>query len=399
MHPFIRVSSTDYRLLACLLIITATSCIKVTDRIIPDTNIRYDQGVSFDGPPRATLTAHPDHQGWTVTVTQPLKRHVELVRSQREEHHYYYLNPLTFPAGAFACPSSIWGWFWSGLATILNPQHQLVTQETMLDFTWNSCLMALMIVRTAPETVNVDSVVEHRNEFDARPANDGRVTVSWPGSREALVSYPWDEGRALVRLAHIATALRQDHVPWPEVSQGTVQLSAWHQNVLIQQWPLEITREQLEAATRLEIQVMAPRSRWPRPLVFKIVSTNMPNTLPAPEGAFHRLLVQYGMTIVGSTEQQTFARSEIEQNLEGLVEDNSLTGPGHWKPVTVLLLITANQNSAYWGLTVSCINVRTREVLARLDVVAGPDNIQGALDVGLMRFQNVIAALTSHPTH
>lgn len=81
MHPSLRASTASSRLLACLLIITATSCIKVTDRIIPGTSIRYDQGVSFDGPPRATLNAHPDHQGWTVSLTQPLKRHVAFIKS------------------------------------------------------------------------------------------------------------------------------------------------------------------------------------------------------------------------------------------------------------------------------------------------------------------------------
>lgn len=379
----------------CFLLIVETSCIKVTDRIIPGNSLRYDRNTSLEGPPQATLTAHPDHQGWTVNVTQRLNRHVELVQAQQEERHYYYLNPLVFPAGAFSCPSSVWGWFWTAIATVLKPEDHIDKQHLLRDYTRTSCLMALMIARTNPEMVNVESVIEHRSEPDSRPPVDGRVTVSWTESREVLVSYSLDEGRALVRLAHIAAALRQNHVPWSAVGHEAIQLSAWQQNHLIQQWSLEITDEQLETAARLEIQVIAPQSHWPRPLVFKIVSANMPKTLPTPEGAVHRLLVLHGMAVVGSEEQQALARNELERNLDGLVEDNSLTGPGHWKPVTVLILVTAHQSSAHWGLTVSCVNVRTREVLARLDVAAGPDNAQGALDVALMKLHNVLLSLSS----
>lgn len=397
MHPFIRVSSTDYRLLACLLIITATSCVKVTDRIIPDTSIRYDQGVSFDGPPRATLNAHPDHQGWTVTVTQPLKRHVELVQSQREEHHYYYLNPLALPAGAFACPSSIWGWFWSGLATMLNPQHQLETQQTMLDFTWNSCLMALMIVRTKPEIVDIDSIEEDRNEPDLRPATDGRVTVSWQTSpRDPLLSYPLHEGRALVRLAHIATALR--HQNMSPSGRGTLQLSAWHQDRLVQRWPIEVTANALHAANQEETPVMAPRSQWPQEPIFKIISENVPTIITDPESLFISLLVQHGLTAVASDAQQKVVRQELATNLDGMVEDTSAVGPGHWKAANTLLLVTSTPRNGGWMLSVSCINIRTREMLARLDVAAGPDDLQAALDVALMRFQSLILSLNpKHP--
>lgn len=257
--------------------------------------------------------------------------------------------------------------------------------------------MALMIVRTKPEVVNIDSIEEDRNEPDLRPPTDGRVTVSWQTSpRDPLLSYPLHEGRALVRLAHIATALR--HQDMSSSGRGTLQLSAWHQGRLVQRWPIEVTADALHAANQEETPVMAPRSRWPREPIFKIISENVPTIITDSESLFISLLVQHGLTAVASDAQQKVVRQELATNLDGMVEDTSAVGPGHWKAANTLLLVTSTPRNGGWMLSVSCINIRTREMLARLDVAAGPDDLQAALDVALMRFQSLILSLNSkHP--
>lgn len=378
------------------LLLFESACVTVTDRIIPGSSIRQETGVTSHGTPEASLLPHPDHQGWTVRVTQPLMRQVDVVRSQQEEQHAYYLNPLTLPVGLFACPASVWGWGLSAIATIVSPDRQLERHQEWLDLTWTSCLMALMIARTDRQLTAVETVVEHKLEPDSRPLREGRVTLSWRGEREVLVTYPIDaDVRALIRLGHLATVLRQDHIAFAAVPPGRLELAAWHQDRLLNRWPLEVTAEQLEAAVRLEMPVMAPRGRWPRSLVFKIVIDPMFPVLPDPHSTVQSLLVQHGMTVVASDEQQILVRRELEQNLQGIVEDDHAAGPGHWRAATVLVLLAGHRDADRSSVTVSCLNVRTRELLARISVTAGPDGLSGALEVAAMRLQDVLRLLSS----
>lgn len=383
-------------LLLSWIAISQTSCLRVTDRIIPGPSIRQETGVTSHGTPEASLLPHPDHRGWTVRVIQPLMRRIDVVRSQQEEQHAYYLNPLTLPVGLFACPSSVWGWGLSAIATIVSPDRQLERHQEWLDLTWTSCLMALMIARTDRQLTAVETVVEHKLEPDSRPLREGRVTLSWRGEREVLVTYPIDaDGRALIRLGHLATALRQDHIAFAAVPPGRLELAAWHQDRLLNRWPLEVTAEQLEAAVRLEMPVMAPRGRWPRSLVFKLVMDPLPPRLPDPRSTIERLLLQQGLPVVASEEQQVLVRREIERNLQAMVEDDHAAGPGHWRAATVLVLLAGHRDADRSGVTLSCLNVRTRELLARIVVTAGPDGLPGALDVAAMRFQDVLRLLSS----
>lgn len=402
-HPWITRSLTGCaaRLLFLLgILLSQTSCITATDRIIPGTSVREDTGIAASGGPQATFFAHPDHQGWTVTLTQPLLRHVEVLRSEQREQHSYHLNPLAIPAGAFACSSSMWGWAWNAIATIADPDRQLEQRKALRDFTMTSCLMALSIVRTAPQWNKAETLIEHKVEPDSRPLNDGRVTLTWHGLQDVTVSYPLDsEGQTLVRLAHLATALRQNHVPFSALRQGHVDLRAWHQGHLVQQWPLEVTGEQLDAAARLEVPVLAARARWPRALVFRIVTPHVPTSLPAPEHRFVAMLLHHGMTVVASEEQQTRVQHELEQNLHGIVEDDNTMGPGHWRAANVLLLVKAHEHANSSGVTVSCLNIRTRELLAQIDVAAGPQDLQGALDVATARFQEVLRLVSRSQGH
>lgn len=392
-HPFTILS---YLLLG-FITISQSSCYTVTDRSISGSSVRRDIGVTSLGTPVVTLIHHPDDQGWTVSVTQPLHRHVEIVRSERKERHSYYPNPFAIPAGMFACPSSVWGWFWTAVATIPDPTRQLEQQKALLDFTFTSCLMALSIVRTDQKVKDVETVVEHKQEPDSRPFTEGRVTLSWQGTRDVIVPYPITaDGRAIVRVSHLATALQQHEVPFTAVPHGRIELVAWHRDQVLHRWPVEVTAEQLEAAVHMETPVMAPRSRWPRSLVFKIATESLPAARPDPVSTVQDLLVQQGLTVVASEAQQPLVLRALEQNLTGLVEDDLAIGLGHWRAATVLVLITGSSGANQSGVSVSCINVQTRELLARLDVTAGPEGFSGALDVLAIRFQNLLRHLPNH---
>ncbi len=379
--------------LDCLLV-TQTSCVTITDRTIPGPSLQRETSVTSQGTPGAQLVLHPDHQGWTVSLTQPLLRHVEIVRSERKEQHSYYPNPLAIPAGMFACPSSAWGWFWNAVATIPDPKRQLEQRKALLDFTFTSCLMALSIVRTDRKMTDVETVVEHKLEPDWRPLTDGRVTLSWQGTRDVSVPYPVNiDGRAIVRLSHLATAVRQQGVPMMIIPRGRIELVAWHREQVLRRWTVEVTADQLEAAVQLEMPVMAPRSHWPRSLAFKIENESLPTNLPDPLKAVQALLIQQGLTVVASDDQQTLVRQELAQNLSGLVEDDLAIGPGHWRAATVLVLLSGFQGADRSGVSLSCLNIQTRELLARIDVTAGPEGLSGALDVLAARFQDVLRHL------
>lgn len=392
-HPFTILS---YLLLG-FITISQSSCYTVTDRSISGPSVRRDIGVTSLGTPEVTLIHHPDDQGWTVSVTQPLHRHVEIVRSERKEQHSYYPNPFAIPAGMFACPSSVWGWFWSAVATIPDPTRQLGQRKALVDFTFTSCLMALSIVRTDQKVKDIEMVVDHKLEPDSRPLAEGRVTLSWQGTRDVSVPYPvMADGRAIVRVSHLATALQQHEVSFTAVPHGRIELVAWHRDQVLRRWPVEVTAEQLEAAVHMETPVMAPRSRWPRSLVFKIATESLPAARPDSVSTVQDLLVQQGLTVVASEAQQPLVLRELEQNLTGLVEDDLAIGPGHWRAATVLVLITGSSDANQSGVSVSCINVQTRELLARLDVTAGPEGFSGALDVLAIRFQNLLRHLPNH---
>lgn len=378
------------------VLLLQTSCVTVTDHTIPVTSVREDVRVAVSGAPQATLLVHPDDQGWTVSLSQPLLRHIETVRTERKAQHFYYPNPLAIPAGMFACPSSAWGWFWNAVATIPDPKRQLEQRKALLDFTFTSCLMALSIVRTDRKMTDVETVVEHKLEPDWRPLTDGRVTLSWQGTRDVTVPYPVNaNGRAIVRLSHLATAVRQEGVPMMTIPRGRLELIAWHRDQVLRRWTVEVTAGQLEAAVQMETPVMAPRSRWPRSLVFKIANESLPAALPDPLKTVQGLLVQQGLTVVASDAQQTLVRQELAQNLSGLVGDDPAIGPGHWRAATVLVLLSGSNGTDRSGVSVSCLNIQTRELLARIDVTAGPEGLSGALDVLASRFQDMLRQLAT----
>ena len=397
MHQVWHFTPAPYYLLLGWLLFNQTSCLTVTDRVIPGPTLRQESAVTSQGAPEAHHLIHPDHQGWTVSLTQPLLRHVKIVRSERKEQYAYYPNPFAIPAGLFACPSSVWGWFWSAVATIPDPTRQLEQRKALADFTFASCLMALSIVRTERKVKDVETVVEHKQEPDSRLLTEGRVTLSWQGTRDVSVPYPVTaDGRAIVRVSHLATALQQHEVSFTAVAYGRMELVAWHRDQVLRRWPVEVTAEQLEAAIRMEMPVVAPRSRWPRSLVFKIAMESLPAGLTDPISTVQGLLVQQGLSVVASDAQHPLVRRELERNLNGLVEDDPAIGLGHWRAATLLVILSGYGDANQSGVSLSCLNIQTRELLTRIDVVAGPEGLSGALDVLAIRFQDLLRHLPNH---
>ena len=179
------------------------------------------------------------------------------------------------------------------------------------------------------------------------------------------------------------------------IPRGRLELAAWHRDRLLRRWTIEVTADQFEAAVQLETPVMAPRSRWPRSLAFKIANESLPTNLHDPLKVVQALLVQQGLTVVASDDQQMLVRQELAENLSGLVEDDLAIGPGHWRAATVLVLLSGFQEADRSGMSVSCLNIQTRELLARIDVTAGPAGLSGALDVLASRFQDVLRQLAT----
>jgi len=71
---------------------------------------------------------------------------------------------------------------------------------------------------------------------------------------------------------------------------------------------------------------------------------------------FMRLLLQHGITVVATDSQR-----EI---LQPMVEYQPALGTGHWHPATALLLVDMHWHSGSSVLAVSCLSVRTGDVLA-----------------------------------
>lgn len=59
----------------------------------------------------------------------------------------------------------------------------------------------------------------------------------------------------------------------------------------------------------------------------------------------------------------------------------------------MLVLINGSQGVDRSEVTLSCLNIQTREVLVRIDVTAGPKGLSGALNVLAARFQDVLRQL------
>jgi len=243
------------------LLSSLSAGITITGQIVPGTVHRQDEAVMAAGPPQAEMLPYPDRLGWTVRVGQPLSHLTTLVWSQRAQHHHYYLNPLILPVGLVACPASPWAWAWTAVFAVLASPSQRHSPPDLRDFTWTSCLMAFMNARSEPRWVKTETVIENRVEPDFRPMAGGTAILTWQGPHAVRVSSPVEsDGRAIRRLAHLATAFRHEGFQFSADEHTTIELALWYQDKLLNQWSLPVRAETLQAATRLDIPIVAPRT-------------------------------------------------------------------------------------------------------------------------------------------
>jgi len=362
-------------------------CLSVTDHSNQGPLLRTEHAVRDEGNPSALLLPHHDNLGWTVITRQPLRRDLYEVRRTQGRRHTYYWNPLTLPAGIFACPSSIWGWAWS----LLTPLAPLETRRNLLAFTKESCLLLLMIARTQSEVFEEETRMDTLIEQDSRPFRDGSLTLTWHGQQTVTVLYPiGSDGRTVVRLHHLITALRHNGPEVPTLSGARAHLVVSSGSTILAQWPLGISPAMLTAAVRETDPSAAPTSRWPRPFVIK---TRFDDRQAQVEGRLIHMLLAHHLPLAASEENQQHLRQELVLNLSGILEDHPVPSPGHWTAPTVLLTVKTQQSPGSTDLSLQFLNIRTGELLAHIAVQAGPHALELAIDVAVGKLDELLRKL------
>ena len=359
-------------------------CLSVTDHTNQGPLVRTEHAVRDEGTPSALLLHHPDDLGWTVITRQPVVREIHEVRRTQGMRHIYYLNPLTLPAGVFACPASVWGWAWS----LLTPLAPLDTRRNLLEFTKESCLLLLMIARTKSEVFDEETRMDTLLEQDSRPFLDGTLTLTWKEQQTVTVPYPiGSDGRTVVRIQHLITALRHHGPEMPLLSGARIHLVVSHGAEVLAQWPLVISPAMLSAAVHETDPSMAPAPRWPRPLVIK---TRFDDRQAPVEDRLIRLLLAHRLPLAASDESQRHLRQELALNLSGILEDHLVPSPGHWTAPTVLLTVKTQQSHGRTDLSLQFLNIRTGELLAHIAVEAGPHALELAVDVAMAKVDELL---------
>lgn len=373
--------SVVWLLIFCLML----GCLSVTDHTNQGPLGRTEHAVRDEGKPSALLLHHPDDLGWTVITRQPVVREIHEVRRTQGMRHTYYWNPLTLPAGIFACPASVWGWAWS----LLTPLAPLDTRRNLLEFTKESCLLLLMIARTKSEVFDEETRMDTLLEHDERPFLDGTLSLTWEGQQTVTVPYPiGTDGRTVVRIHHLITALRHNGPEMPTLSGARIHLVVLHGTEVLAQWPLIIRPAMLTAAGRETDPSAAPTSRWPRPLVIK---TRFDDWQAPVEDRLIRLLLGHRLPLAASNEAQRHLRQELELILSGAIEDHHSTPSlGHWAAPTVLLTVKTQQSAGSTELSLQFLNIRTGELLAHITIQAGPHALELAIDVAMAKVDELL---------
>ena len=359
-------------------------CLSVTDHTNQGPIVRTEHATSDEGKPSALLLLHPDDLGWTVITRQPIVREIHEIRRTQGKRHTYYWNPLTLPAGIFACPASVWGWAWS----LLTPLAPLDMRRNLLEFTKESCLLLLMIARSKPEVFDEETKMDTLFEQDSRPFLDGTLALIWEGHQTVTVPYPIGaDGRTVVRIQHLITALRHNGPEMPMLSGARIHLVVSHGTEVLAQWPLVIRPAMLTAAGHETDPSMAPASRWPRPLVIK---TRFDNRQTPVEGRLIHLLLAHRLTLAVSNEAQQHLRQELELTLSGVMDDHVTPSVGHWTAPTVLLTVKTQQSAGSTDLSLQFLNIRTGELLAHITAQAGPHALELVTDVAMAKVDELI---------
>ena len=133
--------------LATAAYLVLEGCIPITEAVKEGPVVKEVRAVHTQGNIEVNVLPHPDNQGWTVRLSQPILREVEERRDVTVLRRYYYWQPLALPAGLFACPTSTWAWAWH----IVTPMAAPEIRRNLAHYTVEACLLALMIADTTPE--------------------------------------------------------------------------------------------------------------------------------------------------------------------------------------------------------------------------------------------------------
>lgn len=373
------------RALPTVIYLLLSGCIPITEKLSEGPVFKQERAIHEQGSIQVQILPHPDSQGWTVRLSQPILHEVEDIRNVTAIRRYYYLQPLALPAGLFACPTSAWAWAWNLLTPIAAPE----LRRNLVKYTVEACLLALMIARSDSQTSMNQTVLSRRLEPDTRTVQQGRVTLQWDGPQQVDLSYPLEsDGRAVIRLSHLATAIENAGHGFAPLPKATANLSIWHNDRIVSKQPLEISPGQLQAALRHQLPVVARPERWPRPLVMKARFQGNTSKILNIEEYLSRIALRHHVPLITSDEIRPLLRLELEHIMSGITEDQTAVSPGHWLAPTVLLTVRAEETTTDSVLSLQCHNIHTGELLAHIAIPAGPDGLGLARDVALSRLDD-----------
>lgn len=375
----------DLSLAALSSYLLLNGCIPITERLTEGPAFKQEETIHEHGSFQVQVLPHPDSQGWTVRLSQPILREIAEVRHMTAVRRYYYLQPLALPAGLLACPSSVWGWAWNLLTPTASPE----IRRNLMNYTVEACLLALMIARSDRQGIVESTVISKRLEPDTIAVREGHVTVRWNGPKQVELSYPIDEdGRAVIRLGHLATAIQNAGYGLHNLSAAQVSLWVWHDSRLQSKHLLEITPTALQMAARHQIPAIARAERWPRPLVMTVRFQGNASKVLGIEDYLSRIALRHHIPLITSEEIRPLLRQELEHIMSGGTEDQTAVSPGHWLAPTVLLTVRAEETTTDSVLSLQCHNIHTGELLAHIAIPAAPDGLGLAMDSALSRLDD-----------
>ena len=367
----------------CVLAAGLAGCIPITTSSVTGPEERLERAVRPSGAPDVALLPHPDQVGWTVVVTQVHERELAITRTVEERRTHYFLNPLVAPVGLIGCAAGGWA-----LALSLLAPHLLSADLPTL--TQNACLQAIMVDRSAPKLTRTRQVAHTAFTNENRPLPGVSLTLAWTGDQPITVHYTTDtEGRAIVRLSHLGTALQHTHGAFAALPSGAVALSVSYEGQSLAHWRPAIPAGAIEAAHR-NAPVMAPAERWPvEPIATLEIEAHAPEQRLL-EARLTRVLLAQGIRVVAPADTLATLQRELERSLNGSVEDTGAVGPGHWLGPTLVIVAHLHQDAARADVSVKVVNLRTREVVARIEVPAGPHDLAVALDVAVSQIADAL---------
>lgn len=368
----------------CFLASGLAGCIPITTNSVTGPEERQERSVRPSGPPEVSLLPHPDHLGWTVVATQFHEREIDITRTVEERRIHYFLNPLAVPVGMIGCAAGGWA-----LALSLFAPHVLSTD--LLTMTQEACMRAIMLDRSAPTLARTRKVESKEFQKDKRPLPDASLTLAWTSDKRIAVHYATDiEGRAIVRLSHLVTAIQHKHGAIATLpSSGDVALSVSYENQPLAQWRPVIPAGASEAALH-NAPIMTPAERWPLELIATLDIEGTSTDRRLLETRLTRALLAQGIRVVAQADTLATLRRELERSLNGSVADTGGGGPGHWLGPTLVIAAHLHRDSARADVSIKVVNIRTSEVLARIEVPAGPNDIALALDVALSQTEDAL---------